>query len=163
MISSQLVKTVWRNPIHIIAFGFGAGLAPFAPGTFGTLVALPIFYYCAGISLLNYILIVSACFLAGIWICQITTKNLQTHDHPGIVWDEVVGYLVTMIAVPAEWPWLIIGFLLFRIFDIWKPWPIRVIDQQVKGGLGVMLDDVIAGLFGLAIIHFLLLAGVNFT
>ena len=86
-------------------------------------------------------------FLAGIWICEQASQILKVHDHPGIVWDEFVGYFITMIAAPPGWIWIVIGFILFRLFDILKPWPIRLIDQQIKGGFGIMADDVLAAVY----------------
>lgn len=136
-----------RKPIHLLAFGFGSGLLPKAPGTYGTLVGIPLYLLLQPLSLLLYSLLVLLAFVAGVWICQRTSDDLGVHDHSGIVWDEIVGYLVAMLLAPSGWVWIAIGFLLFRGFDILKPWPILWIDQRVKGGLGIMLDDVVAGLF----------------
>lgn len=91
--------------------------------------------------------------LFGIWLCGVSANELGIHDPAGIVWDEIVGYLVTMIAAPAGWKWIIIGFILFRIFDIWKPWPVNWADKKLEGGLGIMLDDVIAGIYALIILQ----------
>ena len=149
-------RVVFTSPVHWLAFGGGAGLAPFAPGTFGTLVGIPFFVVMAGLSLPLFLLITSALFLAGVWICDRSSAALGVHDHPGIVWDEIVGYLVTMIAAPLQWQWLLIGFVLFRLFDILKPWPIRWLDRRVQGGFGIMVDDLLAGVFALAIMQLLL-------
>lgn len=138
--------SVWRNPIHFAAFGFGAGAIKIAPGTCGTLVAIPLYILLQDLPLLMYISITVALFLLGIWLCQVTTRDLGVHDHAGIVWDEIVGYLITMVAAPTGWMWVVLGFALFRLFDIWKPWPINLLDRQVKGGFGVMIDDVLAGI-----------------
>lgn len=143
----------WRNPAHLLAFGLGAGAAPKAPGTAGTLVAVPLYLLVSGLPLWAYLAITVAAFLAGIWICGLTAEDLGTHDHPGIVWDEVVGFLVTMTAAPAGWAWLVAGFALFRGFDILKPWPIHWLDARVGGGLGIMLDDLAAGLFAFAVLQ----------
>jgi phosphatidylglycerophosphatase A len=86
-------------------------------------------------------------FVFGIWLCQITEQALGAHDHPSIVWDEIVGFLITMFMVPIGWEWMIAGFLLFRAFDIWKPFPIRQIERRVRGGLGNMLDDALAAVY----------------
>lgn len=145
-----------RNPWHCLATGFGTGIATIAPGTFGTLVGIPLFLLLQPLPLWAYCLVTIMLFCAGIWICEQAARDLGVHDHPGIVWDEVVGYLVTMIGVPADWLWILTGFILFRIFDILKPWPIKLIDQRVTGGLGIMLDDLIAGMFSLMIIWVLL-------
>jgi phosphatidylglycerophosphatase A len=136
---------VWRNPIHLLAFGLGAGLVPVAPGTFGTLVALPLYYYLQRLASGWYLLLLAALFIAGIVLCGKTARDLRTPDHSGIVWDEIVGYLVTMFMAPTGWQWMLLGFVLFRLFDIWKPFPIRWFDRNVHGGLGIMLDDVAAG------------------
>ena len=139
------IAEVWRNPVHLLAFGLGAGMMPVAPGTFGTLIAVPIYFYLQMLAAGWYFLVVSALFVAGIWLCEQTARDLRVHDHAGIVWDEIVGYLVTMFMAPAGWAWMVVGFLLFRLFDIWKPFPIRWLDTHVHGGLGIMVDDVAAG------------------
>ena len=146
-ISNPTAKTIFTSPIHFLAFGFGSGLSPIAPGTMGTLAVIPIYLLMQPLSLLSYIIFTLLISIVGIWICGASSQKLGVHDHGGIVWDEFAGYLITMIAAPQGWLWIIIGFVLFRIFDIWKPWPIRVIDKQVAGGLGIMLDDVLAGIF----------------
>ncbi|OGT31948.1 MAG: phosphatidylglycerophosphatase [Gammaproteobacteria bacterium RIFCSPHIGHO2_12_FULL_35_23] len=145
--------TVWTNLIHFLAFGFGSGAIPFAPGTMGTLVAIPIYLLIAQLSLPLYLLMVLILFVAGIWLCEIAARDTGVHDHPGIVWDEIVGFLITMIGVPPTFKWILLGFILFRLFDIWKPWPIRTIDRKVKGGLGIMLDDVLAAIFAFVIMQ----------
>ena len=150
--------SVWRNPIHFAAFGFGAGAIKVAPGTCGTLVAIPLYILLQDLPLLMYIFITAALFLLGVWLCQITTRDLGVHDHSGIVWDEIVGYLITMAAAPAGWLWLVLGFALFRLFDIWKPWPINLLDRHVKGGFGVMIDDVMAGIYA-----WLVMQGINLS
>ena len=136
-----------RKPAHLLAFGFGSGLLPKAPGTYGTLVGIPIYLLIQPLPLIYYSVIVVLAFAIGIWLCEVTSRDLGVHDHGGIVWDEIVGYLVTMALAPSGWLWVVAGFLLFRLFDILKPWPIRWFDQRVEGGLGIMLDDLIAGLF----------------
>ncbi len=149
------VKTVFGLPAHFFAFGFGSGLAPFAPGTFGTAAAIPLYLLIQPLSLPIYLAVVVAAFVFGVWVCDQAGSDLGVHDHGGIVWDEFVGLWVTMIAAPAGWGWVAAGFLLFRLFDIWKPWPIRWADQQVSGGFGVMLDDVIAGVYALIVLQLL--------
>ncbi|NOZ53538.1 MAG: phosphatidylglycerophosphatase A [Gammaproteobacteria bacterium] len=136
-----------RNPIQWVAFGFGSGLAPVAPGTFGTVAAIPLFLLINGLALWQYLAIVLILLIVGIWVCGYTARRLGVHDHPAIVWDEIVGYLITMIAAPSGWLWIFIGFVLFRLFDIWKPWPIGVCDQRVGGGFGIMVDDVLAACY----------------
>lgn len=148
-----------RDPVHLLAFGFGAGLSPVAPGTFGTLVAVPIVLGVMQLGFAAHLAFVALAALAGIALCGESARRLQVHDHPGIVWDEITGYAITMLAAPPHWPWLAGGFLLFRLFDIWKPWPIREADHSLRGGLGIMLDDIIAGIFAAAVLlgvrHFL--------
>jgi len=136
---------VLRDPVLFLAFGFGSGLAPKAPGTAGTLAAVPLYLLLTPLSAPGYLAVVLAVALAGIWICGRASAKLGTHDHPGIVWDEFAGYLVTMIPASGSWISLVAGFALFRLFDIWKPWPIRVADKKVGGGFGIMLDDLLAG------------------
>ena len=149
-----------RNPVHWLAFGFGSGLSPVAPGTFGTLVAIPVFILVAGLPVWKYLVLTIVMFVVGIYLCGKTSQDLGVEDHPGIVWDEIVGYLVTMIAVPASLIWILVGFALFRFFDILKPWPIGLADSNIKGGLGIMVDDVLAGIYGLVVLHVLIyLAG----
>ncbi|RFA27018.1 phosphatidylglycerophosphatase A [Alkalilimnicola ehrlichii] len=145
-----------RNPVHFLALGFGSGLAPKAPGTFGTLAGIPIFLVLAQFSLPVYLAVTALFFVVGIAICGVAARDAGVHDHPAIVWDEVVGFLITMIAVPAGWGWVILGFCLFRLFDILKPWPIRLLDRYVGGGFGIMIDDVLAGIFALAVLQLLL-------
>jgi phosphatidylglycerophosphatase A len=142
--SSKIIK----NPIHLLAFGFGSGLSPVAPGTFGTLAAIPIYLALVNsVNSLIYLLVVIVFSLFGFWLCGKTAKDIGVHDHPGIVWDEIVGYLITMYLIPLSWVWIIVGFALFRVFDILKPWPIRFLDEKVEGGIGIMLDDILAGIF----------------
>ena len=135
------------NPIHFLSLGFGSGLSPYAPGTAGTLAAIPLFWLMAPLSLELYLGLVILFFIVGIYLCQQTTNKLGAHDHSAIVWDEVVGYLLTMVAVPFDWRWVILGFFLFRLFDVWKPWPVRHLDHRVGGGLGIMLDDIGAAVY----------------
>lgn len=118
-----------------------------APGTFGTLAAVPLYLLLAQLPLLLYLLAVLLAFGIGIWLCGRCAEDLGEHDHGGIVWDEFVGYWLTMLAAPEGWQWVIAGFLLFRFFDVLKPFPINYFDRHVKGGLGIMLDDALAGSF----------------
>jgi phosphatidylglycerophosphatase A len=146
-------KELIKRPICFLGLGFGSGLAPKAPGTFGTLAAVPIVWGMQSLSLTNYLLVTLIAFIVGIWICQQSAQWLQMEDPSAVVWDEIVGYMVTMIAAPQGWEWLVLGFILFRIFDIWKPWPIKWADQKLHGGFGIMVDDVIAGVFALILIQ----------
>lgn len=144
------------NPIHFLALGFGSGLSPKAPGTMGTLAAIPLFLLISWLPLAAYLAVVVLVSVVGIWICDRAARDFGVHDHPAIVWDEIAGFLVTMIAVPAGLAWVVLGFLLFRLFDILKPWPIRWLDRHVHGGVGIMLDDLLAGAFALVLLHLLL-------
>lgn len=150
---NQLPAGFWRRPTQLAACGFGAGAAPFAPGTAGTAVAVPIYLMLRLLEWPGYLLAVLALFVVGVWLCHVTARNFGVHDHSGIVWDEFVGYFITMIAAPPHWGWLVAGFCLFRFFDVAKPWPIRWIDRRVGGGFGIMLDDVLAGFYGLLVIQ----------
>jgi len=136
-----------KRPACFLGLGFGSGLAPVAPGTFGTLAAIPIYCLMQNLSLTIYLVLTIIAFIVGIWICQQSADWLGKEDPSAVVWDEIVGYLITMIAAPTGWFWVVIGFVLFRFFDILKPWPISLADREIHGGLGIMLDDVIAGVF----------------
>lgn len=146
-------RLIARNPAHYFSFGFGSGLIPWAPGTMGTLAAMPIFLILQRLDNLWYIAVVAALFVAGIGLCGLTAKAMGVPDHSAIVWDEIVGYLVTMTALPTGWLWMVVGFILFRILDIIKPWPICWVDRQIHGGLGIMLDDLLAGLIACVMMH----------
>jgi len=140
-------RQIWlTSPWYFLAFGFGSGLMRRAPGTFGTLAAVPLWMLLAPQSLPVYLGVTLLAFLLGIVICDRTAHALGVHDHPGIVWDEVVGFLLTMAAAPCAWWAPVLGFIAFRMFDILKPWPIRWVDRRVTGGFGIMLDDVLAAL-----------------
>lgn len=140
-------RSVWRNPVHFAAFGFGSGAVPVAPGTFGTLMAVPLYLLLLPeLSWPLYCVFLVVTFAFGVFLCGKTAHDLGVHDHGGIVWDEFVGYWITMFLAPPGWLWIVLGFVLFRGFDILKPWPIRWLDKNVSGGFGVMIDDVLAGL-----------------
>ncbi|MEQ1558511.1 MAG: phosphatidylglycerophosphatase A [Methyloglobulus sp.] len=138
-------KQILTDPILFLAFGFGSGLAKKAPGTCGTLVAVPLYLLVAQTGNLIYSLVTIMVTIVGIWICDKAAEKLGEHDFGGIVWDEIAGYLITLWWIPFSWQGVVLGFILFRFFDILKPWPIKVADRRVKGGFGIMLDDVLAG------------------
>ena len=138
-----------NDPVVFTALGFGSGLFPVAPGTAGTLASVPLVYFLQQQTFLIYMLVTLFVLVTGSWICGYAAKKLQVHDHSGIVYDEVAGFLITMSLAPAGWQWLLTGFVLFRFFDAVKPWPISWFDKNVHGGFGIMLDDVIAGIFSL--------------
>ncbi len=143
------VKEVFSNPVHFLAFGFGSGLSPKAPGTMGTLVAIPIFLLFSYLTLINYIILLIILTIISFYIAGKSAKLLGVHDHGGIVIDEICGYLLTMMLAPVSWQSVILGFILFRVFDIFKPWPIKFLDQHVSGGVGIVVDDLMAGIYAL--------------
>jgi len=156
------------NPLHLAAVGFGSGLSPKAPGTFGTLAAIPLFYLLLMLTMEWYIAVLVVSSLVGFWFCDVTSKAMGVHDHKAIVWDEFVGFWITMLpafiyvdgvsnqgGVPILW--VVIGFILFRFFDIIKPFPISWLDKKVSGGFGIMIDDIVAGLFAAIGLYFIIL------
>ena len=153
-------RLILTTPEHLIAFGFGAGLSPQAPGTVGTLWGVPLWLALCWLSPMAYVIAVTLLFAFGVWICGRSAGLLGIPDSPGIVFDEIVGFLVTALPLlPAlglvtDWytAWLVLAFLVFRGFDIFKPWPIRTLDTKVHGGFGIMLDDLVAGLYGAAVL-----------
>jgi len=152
----RVTKTqLLANPANFLALGAGSGLAPKAPGTFGTVAAIPLVLLMPN-NLAIYALLIAVLFVVGVWLCDSCANNLGVHDHPAIVFDEWVGYLITMVAVPRSLWFLALGFVLFRLFDVLKPWPIGVADKRVSGGLGIMVDDVIAGVFAAASMHLII-------
>lgn len=149
-----------RHPVHFLSLGFGSGLAPKAPGTMGTLAAVPLVLLVAqGGPVLFAVATLLVC-LIGVYLCGATARALGVHDHPAIVWDEVAGLMVAMLFVPVSWLSLLLAFVIFRVFDILKPWPIRYFDRHVHGGFGIMLDDILAGLCTLVILHALVQNGI---
>lgn len=146
-------KQLLTNPNHFFAFGFGSGLAPKAPGTFGTLAAVPIYWLIQDLAWPIYGTWLIVTFALGIYWCDRSSKQLGVHDHGGIVWDEFVGYWITMFLAPKSWLWMLVGFVLFRFFDIIKPWPINWLDRKVEGGLGIMIDDVLAGVYAFIVLQ----------
>ena len=142
-----------RDPILFLAFGFGSGLAKKMPGTLGTVAAIPLYWLLMQTNDWIYLTATLICSLAGIVICDKAAIKLQVHDYGGIVWDEIAGFLITMCWVPFSWQSLLAGFALFRLFDIVKPWPICWLDRHVQGGLGIMIDDVLAGILAAMVLQ----------
>ena len=143
-------KFVFSHPAHFLSFGFGAGLFPRSPGTAGTLVAFPLYWYLAPrVSDALFILILVFAFAIGVWMCDKTGRELGVSDYGGIVWDEIVAFLLVLFFTPAGFIWQLLAFSLFRLFDIWKPEPIRHFDKTWHGGLGVMFDDILAAGYAL--------------
>lgn len=155
-LKNHCLQKVWQDPTYFIAFGFGSGLIPTAPGTWGTLAAIPIYLLLPHTPINIYCILVLAAFILGVFVSSKVTFDIGLQDYKGIVWDEVVGYLLTMLYVPVDWKWILAGFILFRIFDVWKPFPISWFDQKVHGGLGIMLDDVLAAIPAGLILHILI-------
>ena len=148
MSQKPTAKLIFTHPIHFLAFGFGSGLSPVAPGTAGTLVGIPIYMMMAGLSLSTYAVILLLLCVLSVFIAGKSSQQLGVHDHGGIVIDEIVGFLLTMSLAPEGWVWIVAGFVLFRLFDILKPWPIKTMDRHISGGLGIVLDDLMAGIYG---------------
>ena len=137
-----------RDPVHFVAFGFGSGLAPRAPGTAGSLVGLAATWWLLELPLLWQFVAVATVIALGVFVCGESARRLKAHDHPGIVFDEIAGVLLAALALPEKsLLWLALLFVFFRIFDIAKPWPIRDVDHRLGGGLGIMLDDVMAAAY----------------
>ncbi len=147
--------SVWQKPSHFIAFGFGSGAMPFAPGTFGTLAAIPFYLVLRTFPTSIYLLLVILIMFGSMWLCQRVSEEIKVDDHQGMCLDEFVGFFVTMMGAPHGFTWIMVGFILFRIFDIWKPWPIDYLDSHVHGGIGMILDDVGAGIYSLIIMKIL--------
>jgi phosphatidylglycerophosphatase A len=148
-----MMKRLLLHPVHCLAFGFGSGLAAKAPGTFGTLAAIPLVYAMQLSGLLTYSIITIIAAIVGFWICGYTAKTLGVHDHPAIVWDEIAGYMIAMIALPFTWYNVLAAFALFRFFDIVKPGLIGWCDRNLKGGAGIMVDDLLAGVASAVVLH----------
>ncbi|HEY0563432.1 MAG TPA: phosphatidylglycerophosphatase A [Methylophilus sp.] len=140
------------HPAHLLGLGFGTGLAPKAPGTLGTVIGLPLFWIMHAYSFNTQLLILLALFVLGIYVCGKTGLALGVSDHGGIVWDEIVAMMLVLTFTPLHWFWWLLAFALFRLFDIWKPFPIRQCDAQLKGGFGVMFDDLLAAIYAIIVL-----------
>jgi phosphatidylglycerophosphatase A len=147
-----------RDPLLLLALGFGSGLARRGPGTAGTVVGVGLYLLIAPLPVTAVVALTVVVAVAGIPLCGYAARRLGVHDDPAIVWDEIAGYLVTMLLLPGGWPWVIAGFVLFRLFDIAKPWPIGWLDRRVSGGTGIMVDDILAGAFACLVLHLVRLA-----
>ncbi|WP_373083458.1 phosphatidylglycerophosphatase A [Zhongshania sp.] len=151
----KIPVSLLKNPVHLLSLGFGSGLAAKAPGTFGTLAALPFWYALQFLPPVYYVVVLILAFALGVYLCGATADALGVHDHGGIVWDEFVGLWIALFMVPMHLGWIALGFALFRLFDIWKPWPIRLLDAKVHGGFGIMIDDMLAGIYAYLVLQFL--------
>ena len=153
--SASRARTVLAHPAGWIGSGFGSGLAPWAPGTMGSLLALvPWWLWLRALPPTIYLLAVAVAFLIGIWASRWCIDRTGIADPGFVVWDEFVGLWLALAWLPEGWPWVVAGFALFRLFDIWKPWPVRWADRAVHGGIGVMLDDLLAGAMALGVVQF---------
>ena len=150
---SSVKDKVFSRPDYFLAFGLGSGLSPKAPGTVGSLVGLLLFIPLLHLPVVAQIAIIAGGFAFGCWICDRVANDMSIKDPGGIVWDEFVGMWIVMLWLPAGWVWLVVAFLLFRVFDILKPWPVSLADRALKGGLGIMVDDVLAGLYALGVLQ----------
>ena len=145
---------ILKDPVLFLAFGFGSGLSKYMPGTMGTVAAVPLYWALMQTNSWLYLAATVLCTVLGVFICDQAAKKLDVHDFGGIVWDEVAGFLITMCWIPFSWQSMLAGFVLFRFFDILKPWPIKWLDRHVAGGFGIMLDDVVAGIFAALVLRF---------
>jgi phosphatidylglycerophosphatase A len=153
MTTSPNLKFLLSHPAHYFSLGFGSGLAPKGPGTAGSLLAIPIFLLVPAPANLTYALAtITLLFLFGVWCCDVTGKALGVADHGGIVWDEMVAMWLILALMPPTALWMTLGFVFFRLFDIWKPFPIRQCDARLKGGFGVMFDDLLAAGYTLLVL-----------
>jgi len=148
----NLARTVLRDPVNFLAFGFGTGLAPVAPGTFGSIPGVLLFWLTLEFGLYVQLGIAAVLALTGIWICGESARRIGVHDHGGIVWDEITGMYITLLVAPFTVTGWVLAFALFRAFDIVKPWPIRDLDHRLGGGSGIMLDDLVAALYAAVIL-----------
>lgn len=144
------LKFLFSHPAHFFALGFGSGLAKKAPGTFGTLVGIPLYLLLGSQPISTQLSILLLMFVLGVYLCDIAGKNIGVADHGSIVWDEIVAMMLVLVFTPLYWIWWGIAFVLFRLFDIWKPFPIRQCDAKLKGGFGVMFDDLLAAIYAIA-------------
>jgi len=142
-----LARQVVGHPVHWFSFGFGSGLLPVAPGTWASLFTAIAFWFLPEMSTPLFLGLIAVLFLFGVWVCGESSRRLKVHDFQGIVFDEIVGMLLTLVVVIRDPLWIMIAFFWFRIMDVWKPWPIRDVDHRMSGGLGIMLDDVLAAIY----------------
>ena len=152
--NSQAVaaRTVFTDPVNFLAFGFGTGLAPVAPGTAGSLPGVLLFWLTLDFGLYVQLTVAAVLVVAGVWICGESARRIGVHDHGGIVWDEIAGMYLTLLAAPLTPIGWLAAFVLFRVMDIVKPWPIRDLDHRLGGGVGIMLDDLVAALYAAVVL-----------
>jgi len=150
---SSSPSVLLRHPLGWIASGFGSGFSPRAPGTVGTAAALLPWLWLRALPLPYYALAIVIAFAIGVWASNWVVRRSGMQDPQVVVWDEFVGVWIALVAAPSGWIWMLAGFALFRLFDIWKPWPVSWADEKIGGGLGVMLDDVFAGIYALIVMQ----------
>ena len=149
-----MARKVMTDPVNFLAFGFGTGLAPIAPGTFGSFPGVLLFWLTMDFGLYVQLGVAAALVVSGVWICGESARRIGVHDYGGIVWDEIAGMYITLLAAPISLVGWVLAFVLFRITDIVKPWPIRDLDHRIEGGLGIMLDDLVAALYAALLLGF---------
>lgn len=152
IIARPRARFAFGHPAHFIALGFGAGLSPFAPGTAGTLVAFPVWWLIGGYDPVLLLGFLAFLFVVGVWACELTGRHLGVADHGAMCWDEVVAFLLVLALVPDDPWWQAAAFFLFRAFDVVKPPPIRQLEMRMKGGFGVMFDDILAAGYTLLVL-----------
>ncbi len=150
---AEVRRLAWTHPIHYLSCGLGSGLLPFMPGTWGSLMAIPFFYLMVHLHWWQYASCLVLAFGLGVWLCDFSEKAFRQKDHSSIVWDEMLGMWITLYHTPFHLNTLVVGFILFRIFDIFKPWPINYLQRVAPGGLGIMLDDAAAGVIAWALLQ----------
>jgi len=148
----KIHQLAFRTIPGFFAFGFGSGLSPYAPGTVGTLAAVPLALILIVLPVQVFWVVWVCSFILGIYWCGESCRRLDVHDHGGVVWDEIVAFWLVLAFIPPQWLWWLAAFVLFRFFDILKPWPIRQFDEKLQGGFGVMLDDILAAAYTLALL-----------
>jgi len=153
-IDKELAAKVLRDPVNLLAFGLGTGLSPVAPGTVGTLLGVALAWLLQPLGIELKLMVGLVLVVSGIWICGESARRVGVHDHSGIVWDEIAAMYLILLLVPISLPGWTAAFALFRLFDIWKPWPIRDLDHRLHGGLGIMLDDLVAALYAALLLGF---------
>jgi len=152
--NQELRRKVLGDPVNLLAFGLGSGLAPQAPGTVGSLFGVAIAWWTLPLGLEMRLVVAIALIASGFWICGESARRIGVHDHPGIVWDEIAAMYLILLVPPVNLVSWALAFGLFRLFDIWKPWPIRDLDHRLGGGAGIMLDDIVAALYTAVLLGF---------